>query len=84
MQYTLEGFEAPPELTSEEEKSNQQLQTKIREILIEFQYVEDSKISAPKTFKCRVPYEDLYGLKAISAFVINHPLYGLTRIEPHQ
>ncbi|MCS3767136.1 hypothetical protein HNP12_001193 [Aeromonas hydrophila] len=84
MQYTLEGFEAPPELTSEEEKSNQQLQTKIREILIEFQYVEDSKVSAPKTFKCRVPYEDLYGLKAISAFVINHPLYGLTRIEPHQ
>ena len=50
MQYTLEGFEAPPELTSEEEKSNQQLQTKIREILIEFQYVEDSKTSSPKTF----------------------------------
>ena len=32
----------------------------------------------------RVPYEDLYGLKAFSAFVINHPLDGLTRVEPHQ
>lgn len=84
MQYTLDGFETPPELTTEEEKSNQQLQKRIREILNEFCYVEDNKLVNAKTFKCRVPYEDLYGLKAISAFVINHPIDGLTRIEPHQ
>ena len=79
MQYTLDGFEAPPELSTEEEKSNQQLQTKIRGILEEFEYAEGNNLSIPKTFKTRVPYEDLYGLKAFSAFVINHPLDGLTR-----
>ncbi len=84
MQYTLDGFEAPPELSTEEEKSNQQLQTKIRGILEEFEYAEGNNLSIPKTFKTRVPYEDLYGLKAFSAFVINHPLDGLTRVEPHQ
>jgi len=84
MQYTLDGFETPLELATEEEKSNQQLQKRMRDILEEFQYVEDNHLSNTKTFKSRVPYEDLYGLKAISAFVINHPVDGLTRIEPHQ
>lgn len=57
MQYTLDGFEAPPELSTEEEKSNQQLQTKIRGILEEFKYAEGNNLAIPKTFKTRVPYE---------------------------
>ncbi|MFQ2462382.1 hypothetical protein ACK31Q_19255 [Aeromonas caviae] len=53
MQYTLDGFEAPPELSTEEEKSNQQLQTKIRGILEEFKYAEGNNLAIPKTFKTK-------------------------------
>lgn len=63
MQYTFDGFETPPELTTEEEKNNQQLQKRMRDILEEFQYVEDNHLSNHKTFKSRVPYEISMDLK---------------------
>ncbi|MBL0436736.1 hypothetical protein JD543_04565 [Aeromonas caviae] len=66
MQYTLDGFEAPPELSTEEEKSNQQLQTKIRGILEEFKYAEGNNLAIPKTFKTREGANKSYGTRAFT------------------
>ena len=39
--------------------------------------------SKAKEYVKGAPYQDMYGCKRRSAFLFFHPLYGLTRIEPH-
>ncbi|MFM4802872.1 PD-(D/E)XK nuclease superfamily protein [Aeromonas bivalvium] len=84
MQYILDGFDALPTNPTEEEKSNVQLRTRVREMLEAKGYVQSQDRLTPSTFKSHVAYEDLYGTTAYSAFVICHPTVGITRIEPHQ
>lgn len=82
-QMPLDGIEAnsPKE---EELQQAMQLGQEVQGLLIDAGYAESSDSRSQKTFRRQVPYQDLYGAKANSAFVVHHPVFGETRIEPHK